>query len=482
MRWSKKRIAATAAAGLLALLPALHSADEKRLSVFTPKADYAVAITEHEGRAYVPLADLLEPLAHPEFKSDGGRVRVRVVDVDAELRDGKSKAKIGRGELDLGAKVIVEDGRVLVPLHTVPLLLSRLLGLSSDLHEGAHRIFIGAAGVRFSAQIRKGETSALVLSFTAPVNPSVSTEPGRLRLVFVRDPVVSGSESFKFDDATIPSASYSEGQGVAELDVAGKAPLMASFSDGGRTITIAPAPGGTTPPAAAANQQPAAPATAGPAAPEAPLPTGKVQAPLVVGSPRARYLVVIDPGHGGDDHGAKLGADLEEKDVTLAFARRLRAALTDRGIPAHLLRDGDPTISNEQRAAAANNLHATVFVTIHAGVPGTGVRLYTSLLPEADMKPATFYPWDSAQSFFLRPSRIVAQAAVAELGKRKLGVILMPANVQPMNNVAAAAIAVELTAPAGEPGRVSAAKYQDPIAAAIAAGVANARAALEAPQ
>jgi N-acetylmuramoyl-L-alanine amidase len=192
--------------------------------------------------------------------------------------------------------------------------------------------------------------------------------------------------------------------------------------------------------------------------------------------------VVIDPGHGGDDSGARLGADLEEKDVTLAFARRLRAALADRGISAHLLRDGDPTIANEQRAAAANNLHAAVFVTIHAGVPGTGVRIYTSLLPEADMKPATFYPWDSAQSYFLQPSRIVAQAAAAELGKRKLGVILMPANVQPMNNVAAAAIGVELTAPAAEPGRITAAKYQDPIAAAIAAGIADARSALEAPQ
>jgi hypothetical protein len=61
-------------------------------------------------------------------------------------------------------------------------------------------------------------------------------------------------------------------------------------------------------------------------------------------------------------------------------------------------------------------------------------------------------------------------------------VILMPANVQPMNNVAAAAIGVELAAPAAEPGRVTAAKYQDPLAAAIAAGIANARAALEAPQ
>ena len=200
------------------------------------------------------------------------------------------------------------------------------------------------------------------------------------------------------------------------------------------------------------------------------------------GAPRARYLVVIDPGHGGDDAGAKLTDKLQEKDVTLAFARRLRAALGERGIVAHLLRDGDSTIGNEQRAASANNLHASVYVTVHAGAPGTGVRLYTSLLPDAAQSPGTFYPWETAQSFFVRPSRIVAQAAVEELGKRKVGVLLMPANIRPMNNVAAAVIGVELAAPPNEPERVTVGKYQDTIAAAVAQGIANARFTLEAPR
>jgi N-acetylmuramoyl-L-alanine amidase len=479
MRSTRRPLAAIAICCAIALagMWRVHSED-KRLAIFAPQANYSVAITEAEGHSSVSLLELLDPLAHPDIRINKDRVKIHLESLDAELRDGSSKVKIGRGEFDLGGKISVTDGGVLVPLHSIPVVLSRLLGVTSDLHEGARRLLIGGAGVKFTAELRKGEPPALVLNFSAPVNPSVSTEPGRLRLVFTRDPVTSGSENYKFDDATIPGATYHEGGGTAELEISGKAPLMASFSEGGKTITIAAAP---TQQAAAGAPQTSAPQAPATEAPATPPPTGP-SAPLVAGAPRTRYLVVIDPGHGGEDPGAKLTPTLQEKDITLVFARRLRAALEDRGVPARLLRDGDSTISNEQRAAAANNLHATIFVAVHASEPGSGVRLYTSMLPEGDLKNATFFPWEGAQSYFVRPSRIVAQAAVEELGKRKIAVLLMPANVRPMNNVAAAAIGVELAVPPEEPDSVTSAKYQDPIAAAVAAGIANARAPLEAPQ
>ena len=479
MRSSRTALIALAAVAALLLRLPLQSADEKRLTVFGSSGSYSVSVVERDGKPYVALAELVTPLAHPEIKVSGNRVRVKG-QLEAELQDGKSKIKVGAGQLDLGAKVVVEDDKVYIPLHTVPQFLSRVLGVACDLHEGSRRLLVSSAAIHFSAELRKGETPALVLTFTAPVNPAISTEPGRLRLSFARDAVVSSSGSFKFDDASIPGATYAESADGAELDVSGKVPLMANFSDGGRTITIAPAPAG----AAQVQAAPAAPATAPqapgvqPTGPQAP--TGP-PAPMVAGSPRTRYLVVIDPAHGGDDPGAKFNDKLVEKDVTLAFARRLRAALADRGITAHLLRDGDSTISNEQRAASANNLHATIYVAVHASVPGTGVRLYTTLLPDADMKPATFYPWQTAGAFFAKQSRIVAQASVEELGKRKATVLLMPANLAPMNNIAGAAIGVELTAPAEEPDRIQSAKYQDVVAAAVASGIANARSTLEAP-
>jgi N-acetylmuramoyl-L-alanine amidase len=481
MRWSKPLCLLGML--LLAIAPALRSADERRLTVFSPQASYSVAIVERDGRQYVGLQELLEPLAHPEIRFEGDRIRVRAGQVEGELRSGRSRLKVGRAEVDLGAKVLVEDGRPYVPLHTVSLLLTRLLGQSAELHESSRRLLVGGAGVRFTAELRKGEPSALVLNFSAPVNPSVATEPGRLKLVFTRDALVSSSDSFRFDDAAISGANYSESGAAAQIEVRARVPLMANFSDGGRTITISAAPGGGAP-AVFGQVQPPPVAPPGPegSQPEAPLPTGNLPLPMAPGSPRPRYLVVIDPAHGGADPGAKLKDGLEEKEVVLAFARRLRAALAERGVNAHLLRDGDASLGNEQRAAAANSLHATIFVTVHAGTPGTGVRLYTSLLPDAENRPAAFYPWETAQSFFMRPSRIVAQAAVAELSKRKVTVLLMPANLRPMNNVAAASLGVELAAPAADPQRVTNARAQEAIAAAIAAGIANARSVLEAPQ
>jgi N-acetylmuramoyl-L-alanine amidase len=378
--------------------------------------------------------------------------------------------------------VVVDASRVYIPLHTAPQLVSRLLGLSSDFHESARRLFVGGSAIHFSAEMKKGEPSTLVLSFSAPVNPAISTEPGRLRLVFQRDPVVSTSENFKFDDPVISGATYSESAGGSELDITGKAPLLATFSEAGKTITVTIAPG--TAQASPAAQTPAVPSQPGAEVPLGNLAPGPPQqpAPLVPGTPTTRYLVVIDPAHGGDDPGAKFSEKLQEKDITLAFARRLRSALAERGVSARLLRDGDPTIGTEQRAASANNLHATIYVAVHAGTPGSGVRLYSSMLTEADKTPAAFYPWQTAQSYFLRPSRIVAQAAIEELGKRKVGVLLMPSNLRPLNNVAAAVLGVELAAPSGDPERMTGGRYQDPIAAAVAQGIANARNLLEAPE
>ena len=92
------------------------------------------------------------------------------------------------------------------------------------------------------------------------------------------------------------------------------------------------------------------------------------------------FLVMIDPGHGGDDQGAVFRNKVVEKDVTLALARRLKSELQDRGIPAHLLRDSDTSVSLEQRAETANQQHASVYVALHVGSPGGGVRVYSPAL------------------------------------------------------------------------------------------------------
>jgi N-acetylmuramoyl-L-alanine amidase len=81
----------------------------------------------------------------------------------------------------------------------------------------------------------------------------------------------------------------------------------------------------------------------------------------------ALRTVIIDPGHGGEDHGAEGPGGLREKNVTLALARRLAARLRgDLGCRVVLTRDGDIAVSLPERTAIANREEADLFISLHA--------------------------------------------------------------------------------------------------------------------
>lgn len=86
-------------------------------------------------------------------------------------------------------------------------------------------------------------------------------------------------------------------------------------------------------------------------------------------------LVVLDPGHGGDDKGARGPAGELEKDITLALARMTAARLQAAGITVRLTRDGDDSVALADRTAVANRLKADVFLSVHANAsPARGAR------------------------------------------------------------------------------------------------------------
>jgi N-acetylmuramoyl-L-alanine amidase len=94
-----------------------------------------------------------------------------------------------------------------------------------------------------------------------------------------------------------------------------------------------------------------------------PLPVATTQTKLP-----PRFLVAIDPGHGGNDTGCihKEGKRaVEEKALTLVAARKLAAALKVRGIPSVLTRTSDHSMTLEERAARANKAGASVFLSLH---------------------------------------------------------------------------------------------------------------------
>lgn len=83
-------------------------------------------------------------------------------------------------------------------------------------------------------------------------------------------------------------------------------------------------------------------------------------------APNRFDTVVLDPGHGGKDHGAKGRGGLIEKDVVLDVTRRLSARLRDMGYRVVLTRDADERVGLAERVAIANDAGGDLFVSIHA--------------------------------------------------------------------------------------------------------------------
>jgi N-acetylmuramoyl-L-alanine amidase len=108
-------------------------------------------------------------------------------------------------------------------------------------------------------------------------------------------------------------------------------------------------------------------------------------------APAPPYVVVLDPGHGGHDHGAsaQLGKKrVTEKEIALGIAIRTARALRgeelsaalDRPVKVILTRERDKYISLEQRAEVARKAGADLFVSIHSNSDpskqGEGLETY----------------------------------------------------------------------------------------------------------
>jgi N-acetylmuramoyl-L-alanine amidase len=485
----------TAAAALLCLAVVsgvwvTHAQEKKKLSIYSARANFSVAVRDVDGKEYVALSEVLQPLGGV-VDYEGSKIKIRLAGSAGECDEGKTRCKIAGKNIELSAKLVVQEGNGQIPLHSLPFVLTALMDMKFDFHENSRRMFLGNYGNSFKAEARKSDTPAVVFDFSAPVNPSISTEPGKLRMVFSRDGINSGNEQFKFDTDAIPNATYSEHNGEAEIVVSGTRPLMAEFSDGGKTITVKAAKEeakAVTP----AEQTPAQPAESTPA-PSSGESSSQPTIPAVATQPLfsgrgGRYLVVIDASHGGDEVGATLSDELTEKEVTLSLARRLRNELQARGVPTMMLRDNDATMSVDDRAAAANAARPTLYIAVHAGSMGHGIRVYTSVLngnenteryPGAGVKVrAGFLPWETAQAGSVDNSRIIAASVSQQLNQSKIHASWSPAPVRPLNNIASPAIALEIAPPDSKRDDVSYLanpSYQQTVAIGVATALVNAR-------
>lgn len=93
--------------------------------------------------------------------------------------------------------------------------------------------------------------------------------------------------------------------------------------------------------------------------------TAATKANALIDEPR--FTIVIDPGHGGADSGARGVSGILEKTITLAFGLELKKALEDTGrYTVHMTRDRDRFLRLDERVRIARRQEADLFISVHA--------------------------------------------------------------------------------------------------------------------
>ncbi|CAD7286405.1 N-acetylmuramoyl-L-alanine amidase [Campylobacter suis] len=115
------------------------------------------------------------------------------------------------------------------------------------------------------------------------------------------------------------------------------------------------------------------------------------QAPLAVNSNKKipSLVVVIDPGHGGNDPGAVNG-NLKEKIAVLAVSKKLAKELQKQGHKVYFTRNTDIFINLRSRTKFANDKMADLFISVHANAAPNAAKAKTM---------------DGIETFFLSPAR-----------------------------------------------------------------------------
>jgi len=100
---------------------------------------------------------------------------------------------------------------------------------------------------------------------------------------------------------------------------------------------------------------------------EEPRPAGSKQEKIAKQEVTRLITIAIDPGHGGEDPGARGRAGTSEKNVTLAIARKVKTKIDQEpNMRSMLTRDGDYFIELQQRVRKAQKIRADLFISIHA--------------------------------------------------------------------------------------------------------------------
>lgn len=320
-----------------------------------------------DGRTMVAVTELLEPFGLR--LGDPGPRRLTLLRGTAVmvLSDDGIVSVGGRLE-SLSAPPVEREGAWYVPTDFIGRALPLLSDRPVELRPRSGLVILdGLLVPQVTARYRRsGRESRLRLLVTPHVALRIEQAADRLLVTFDADAVDLAPGDVPPDDL-LRRVLADERRARLEIELGAAFGSHAATSTPGLgdsldvVIDLTPATTAGAAPTPAAGAAPTA-TDPGEAEADAALPTlADLTAPSTI------RAIAIDPGHGGADAGAHGPAGALEKDVTLAVARRLQAAIQRRlGLRVVLTRSGDATVTLDERAAIANNNRADLFISLHA--------------------------------------------------------------------------------------------------------------------
>ncbi len=192
-------------------------------------------------------------------------------------------------------------------------------------------------------------------------------------------------------------------------------------------------------------------------------------------------VIVLDPGHGGQDTGTKGKRGVEEKRAVLDIARRVRSHLNAAGVTVYMTREGDRFVELEERAKMAKRRGADLFVSIHlnsaASTLAQGVETFVLSAPGfastaggsgAGPAPGNQFGAASAQLGFQIHRSLVSLPGVVDRGLKRARFIVL-------RNAPCPAVLVEcgFLSHADEERKFLQESHREEIAHCIAKGIVN---------
>jgi N-acetylmuramoyl-L-alanine amidase len=457
--WSKavRRRISIAAALILALVTTMSGQDPAPatpLTLVSRDARRAIPTTAQNGREVVALDDLatLFQLSVKEDALAGGvtvsyRGRTIVASTDRPIVSVEGRV------VSLPASMVRSGRRWLVPIEFISSALAPIYDQRIELRRASRLVILGDVRLpRVTAGIESpGPPTRAIIEITPAAAVAVNADSGRMQVRI---------------DADGLDFSASAMTGLIDRIRVGDQPntlLIDTNGTGRATVT-------TTNKVARVLIEVASTATSesrAPGATPAPLPTAPPSEPIpdpraAIAATRTWQTIVIDPGHGGDDVGVRSAKGVEEKQLTLDIARRVRAMVESRlGLRVILTRDDDRALGLDERAAVANNGKANLLISLHVNgsrVPDQSgaevlhlqldresaevVRAATAegaALPAlgGGIRRLDLIPWDLAQARHLDESSVLASVLQEEL-QRNVPMSGHPIRQAPMRLLAAA--------------------------------------------